>query len=165
MVMCILRRWLAAPPSACSEMPGCECERVCVCTCVCFALSSTTYCRPTFKCVVKRLRFHVFKEIANSIIAFWARLESGGGGGGGGGGGFAFAFAFIASSHLNVGLQYYTCKLQICFPLTGSREWEYIPVLAASEMIATSFLPSINEARCDRKNLIWLHHNDVIQGL
>ena len=38
------------------------------------SLKSTiaTYRRPTFKCVVKRLRFHVFNEIANSIIAFWA---------------------------------------------------------------------------------------------
>ena len=34
------------------------------------------YRRPTFKCVVKRLRFRIFKEIANSIIAFWARLDS-----------------------------------------------------------------------------------------
>ena len=32
------------------------------------------YHRPTFKYVVKQLRFCVFKEIANSIIAFWARL-------------------------------------------------------------------------------------------
>ena len=31
------------------------------------------YRRPTFKCAVKRLRFRVFKEIVNSIIAFWAR--------------------------------------------------------------------------------------------
>ena len=34
------------------------------------------YRRPTFKCVVKRLRFRVFKETANSNIAFWARLDS-----------------------------------------------------------------------------------------
>ena len=26
--------------------------------------------------IVKRLRFRVFKEIANSIIAFWASLDS-----------------------------------------------------------------------------------------
>ena len=37
------------------------------------------YHRPTFKCVVKRLCLHVFKEVAN------------------------------ASSHLNVGLRYHDC--------------------------------------------------------
>ena len=31
------------------------------------------YRKPILKCVVKRLRLRVFKEIANSIIAFWAR--------------------------------------------------------------------------------------------
>ena len=29
-----------------------------------------TYCRPTFKHVLKRLCVRIFKEIANSIIAF-----------------------------------------------------------------------------------------------
>ena len=64
----------------------------------------TIYRRPTFKCIVKRLRFRVFKEIANSIsphvritliansiIANW---------------GEKFAFTFIASSHLYVGLRH-----------------------------------------------------------
>ena len=77
------------------------------------------YHRPRFKCVVKRLCFRVFKEIANSIIAFLARLDSShvrntlignsmiaNRGGGGGGGGGEFTFAFIASLHLNVGLRY-----------------------------------------------------------
>ena len=33
------------------------------------------YFRPTFKCIVNRLHFRGFKEIANSIIAFLARLD------------------------------------------------------------------------------------------
>ena len=36
---------------------------------------STSTVGPHLNVKVKRLCFHVFKEIANSIIAFWARLD------------------------------------------------------------------------------------------
>ena len=47
------------------------------------------YRRPTFKYAVKRLCFRVFKEIANSIIAFWVRNTY-------------FAFLIIAKRHMLV---------------------------------------------------------------
>ena len=64
----------------CMYVYVCACI-ICLCVYACAIVhlrvqSVCAYRRPTFKCVVKRLRFRVFKKIANSIIAFWARLDS-----------------------------------------------------------------------------------------